>query len=231
MGRMSVPSGIVTCLPESDVDDLVGVVEVLVQEHLPTFAVPAALVGELRGIFGPRATFGAWEVADLAGLEQAHDGGAEFVLADVADQDMVVFADRHSMQFYATATTALEIRALLELGATGAVLWPADVVGHVMAAHLARVGLVEHVIPMGGIGAFAAGEWLKYGSPAACVDHTLLGDAPTGGDLGQLRDRCGSFRKSAQRAVEHRGAKLNAAEDEARAGDSSPDVPPAGSYD
>lgn len=207
MGGMTVPNGIVTCLPPADVDDLVGVVEVLVQEQLPTFAAPVGLLAELQSVFGRRAVFGAWRVVDSPGVEEAHEAGASFVLADVADRDMVVYANRHDLPLYAAASTPLEIRAVLELGVTGALMWPADVVGHVMAGHLARVGLVEQVIPMGGLGAFAAGEWLKHGSPAACVDNTLLGDAPEGGDLGQLRDRCGSFRKALQRAVEARATK------------------------
>lgn len=208
---MTVPNGIVTCLPPADVDDLVGVVEVLVQEQLPTFAAPVGQLGELQQVFGRRAAFGAWRVDDLAGVEEAQEAGAAFVLADVADRDMVIRANRDDLPFYAGATTHLEVRAVLDLGATGALLWPADVVGHVMAGHLARVGLSERVIPMGGLGAFAAGEWLKHGSPAACVDHTLLGDAPDGGDLGQLRDRCSSFRKAMQRAVDARARAAEAA--------------------
>ena len=49
-------------------------------------------------------------------------------------------------------------------------------------------------MPRGDVGAFSAGEWLKAGAPAVCIDSTLLGDALTGGDLGQLRDRCTSFK-------------------------------------
>ncbi|SDL06670.1 hypothetical protein [Tessaracoccus oleiagri] len=203
---MTVPSGIVTCLPAADIDDLVGVVEVLVQEQLPVFAAPVDSLRELGQVFGPRAVFGAWQVADREGLEAAHGAGAEFVLADVVDRELAWYADSEGLTVFGSATTHLEVRAVLELGLTGALLWPADIVGHVMAGHLARVGLAERVIPMGGVGAFAAGEWMKHGSPAACVDATLLGDAVDGGDLGQLRDRCASFRKAAQRAVEHRGS-------------------------
>ena len=49
-------------------------------------------------------------------------------------------------------------------------------------------------MPLGGLGAYAAGEWNKAGAPAVCVDSALLGDAVTGGSLSLLRDRCGSFR-------------------------------------
>lgn len=202
---MSIPSGIVTCLPEADLEDLVGVIEVLIQEHLRVFAAPRAVLGTLRGLFGARAVFGTHSVIDADGVRAAHEAGAEFILADLADQAMAETARELNATLFAQALTPLEVRALLELGVSGALLWPADVVGHVMAAHLARVGLAQKVIPMGGVGAFAAGEWLKHGSPAACVDATLLGDALTGGDLGQLRDRCESFRRAMQNAVAHHG--------------------------
>lgn len=202
---MSQPSGIVTCLPDVDVEDLVGVVEVLVQEHLPTVVVPVAALETLRAVFRSRATFGAWRVADFEGLRAAHEAGAEFVFADVVDRDMAAYCEADGPALYGAAMTPLEVRAVLDLGVAGALLWPADVVGHVMAGHLESVGLVDRVIPMGGVGAFAAGEWMKRGAPAAAIDSTLLGDAPTGGDLGMLRDRCESFRKAARRAVAARG--------------------------
>lgn len=211
-GAMTLPNGIVTCLPDIDVEELVGIVEVLIQEQLPAFVVPLSAMRELRAVFGQRAVLGTWEIVDADGVRASHKAGADFVFADVADADMVAAAQELGIPFHATATTPLEVRALLALGATGALLWPADVVGHVMAQHLARVGLAGRTIPMGGLGAFAAGEWLKAGAPAAAVDSTLLGDAVDGGDLGQLRDRCGSFRKAAQRAVEHR-AQTEAADD------------------
>ncbi|WP_296139742.1 hypothetical protein [uncultured Tessaracoccus sp.] len=197
---MTTPIGIVTCLPAVDVDELVACVEVLVQEHLTTFACDTTNLTELRRVFGARATFGAMGVADVDQLGDAVQAGADFVLADAADEQMATYAAGAGATWFAPALTPLEVRAVLDLGATGALLWPAEVVGHAMAGHLARIGLMDRVVPMGGVGAFAAGEWMKHGAPAACVDQMLLGDAPTGGDLGQLRDRCTSFRKAATQA-------------------------------
>ena len=198
---MTVPSGIITCLPDADLDDVASVVEVLIQEHLNTFAVPLGRLGELRSIFGARANFGVWGIDGINALTQSIEADAQFILTDGADEDMAATARGHSATWFASALTPLEVRAVLELGATGALLWPAEIVGHSMAKHLARLGLTPRVIPMGGVGAFAAGEWLVHGSPAACVDETLLGDSLGGGDLGMLRDRCESFRKAALRGV------------------------------
>ncbi|WP_297740825.1 bifunctional 4-hydroxy-2-oxoglutarate aldolase/2-dehydro-3-deoxy-phosphogluconate aldolase [uncultured Tessaracoccus sp.] len=198
---MTVPSGIITCLPDADFDDVASVVEVLIQEHLNTFAVPLRRLGELRSIFGARANFGVWGVDGVEALNQAIEAGAQYVFTDGADEDMAAAAREHAVTWFASALTPLEVHAVLELGATGALLWPAEIVGHAMAKHLGRLGLVSRVIPMGGVGAFAAGEWLVQGAPAACVDEILLGDSLGDGDLGLLRDRCESFRKAALRGV------------------------------
>ena len=107
--------------------------------------------------------------------------------------DPVDAAVERGVACYAAAMTPTEVRRVLDGRATGALLWPADVVGHAIGARFAEIGLAERVIPLGGIGAYAAGEWLKSGSPAVCIDTTLIGDAFTGGSLVQLRDRCGSF--------------------------------------
>lgn len=205
MGAMSMPSGIVTCLPDVDVEELVPVVEVLVQEHLTTFAAPVRALPTLRALFRSRAVFGAWQVGEFEELRQAHDAGATFVLADRVDRDMAAYCEADGPTLLGSAMTPTEARAVLALGAAGVLFWPADVVGHVMAGHLERLGLTERVVPMGGVGAFAAGEWLKHGSPAACVDATLLGDAVDGGDLGLLRERCESFRQANRRAVAYLG--------------------------
>lgn len=193
-GAMTKPAGIITCLPEAAIDDLVGVVEVLIQERLTTFAASSGAVGKLREIFAARATIGSWAVSDTEQLTEALDQGAEFIFADRVAQDLVEKASAGERPIYLPAMTPTEVRAVLELGATGAVLWPADVVGHVLSGHLARLGLAERVIPMGGIGAYAANEWLAKGAPAAAVDSILLGDALDEGSLGALRERCAAFR-------------------------------------
>lgn len=195
MRAMNTPRGIVTCLPDVACDELIGVAEVLIQERLPSFAVPVAVLGELRAVFAARATLGAWQVSDVGQLERAVDAGADFVFADRFDGELASLAREAGVAVYASACTPTEVRSVLAGGAAGALLWPADVVGHTMAGHLARVGLIDRVIPMGGLGAYAASQWLESGAPAAAVDATLLGDAAAGGDLGQLRDRCGAFRK------------------------------------
>ncbi|WP_158600513.1 beta/alpha barrel domain-containing protein [Tessaracoccus antarcticus] len=196
MPTASAPSGLIVCLDDVTLDDLIGAVEVMVQEGLRTFSLPARHeeVDDIVAIFGARATFGVHGPVSAADVEWLRPWAA-FILADVADEDLVHAAADAQVPVWVQAMTPGEVRSALSAGVAGAMLYPADVVGHVMAERLRTLGLAEHVIPRGGIGAFSATEWLKAGAPAACVDSTLLGDALRGGDLGMLRDRCGSFVK------------------------------------
>lgn len=199
MGAMptrSAPTGLIVCLDDVGLDHLVGAVEVMIQEGLTTFSLCATdqEQDEIVAIFGPRAQFGLHGALDADGLLAAR-AWARFALLDVVDDDVLAAGRETEIPVFAQAMTPTEVREVLARGADGALLFPADVVGHVMAERLASLKLADAVIPRGGIGAFSATEWMKAGASAACVDSTLLGDALRGGDLGLLRDRCGSFAK------------------------------------
>ena len=195
MGPMSSLRGLIVCLPDARADDLVGVVEVLIQEGFSTFALPVAAqaYAEVAAIFGARATWGALRISTVDQVVSASAAGARFVLCDVASGRLAEAAAALDMPCYLAAMTPTEVRAVLETSAAGALLYPADVIGHAMAPRLAELGLADRVVPLGGLGAYAAGEWSKAGAPAVCVDSALLGDAVAGGSLSLLRDRCGSF--------------------------------------
>lgn len=201
--------GLIVCLPDASLDDYIGAVEVLVQEGFSTFALPvsAEAFGDVVAIFGARVTVGASRVALPQQVHAAADAGARFILADDGGSALADAAAERGLPCYLPAMTPTEVRAVLEMPVAGALLFPADVVGHAMAARLQQLGLSDRVIPLGGIGAYAAGEWGKSGAPAVCVDTALLGDALTGGSLSSLRDRCGSFRSVEQRMLETKAAE------------------------
>ena len=189
------PSGVVVSLPDAPLDDHVGAIEVLIQEGLTTFALPAACeaFAGVVAIFGARAVVGATRVADADGVRLAAERGARFVLADVASVEVASAAQEAGLPCHGSAMTPAEVRAALALPDGRVLLYPADVTGHAIAPRLRELGVIERVVALGGVGAYAAGEWLKAGAQAVCVDSTLLGDAYSGGSLGQLRDRCSSF--------------------------------------
>ena len=188
-------SGLIVCLEDANIDYLVGAAEVLVQEGFHTFSLPAqsAAFPEFATIYGTRARIGIHgdpTAAEIAALAAA---GASFALLDQPDATTAQTAAAAGVRVYAQAMTPGEIRSVRQNLKTGVMVFPADVLGHVMATRLNELGLLQDVIPRGGLGAYAAGEWLKAGASAACIDATLLADALRGGDLEDLRDRCGSF--------------------------------------
>ena len=73
------PSGVVVSLPDAPLDDHVGAIEVLIQEGLTTFALPAACeaFAGVVAIFGARAVVGATRVADADGVRLAAERGVE----------------------------------------------------------------------------------------------------------------------------------------------------------
>jgi 2-dehydro-3-deoxyphosphogluconate aldolase/(4S)-4-hydroxy-2-oxoglutarate aldolase len=189
------PSGVVVSLPDASLDDHVGAIEVLIQEGLTSFALPAACeaFADVVAIFGARAVVGATRVVDVDGVRLAAERGARFVLAAVASAAVAAAAQEAGLPCHGAAMTPTEVRAALDLPGGGVLLYPADVTGHAIAPRLKELGLIDRIVALGGVGAYAAGEWLKAGAQAVCVDSTLLGDAYSGGSLGQLRDRCSSF--------------------------------------
>ncbi len=195
MEHMTSPAGFIVSLADVGLDDLVGPVEVLVQEGLSTFSLPVSASGlaEIISIYGLRATFGAHGITTADDVRAAAGAGVSFLLADAPEQSLVEAAGEAGLPLWLPGMTPTEVRGVLGMPVAGALVFPADVVGHAMAAHLGRLGLAGRCIPAGGIGAFSAGEWFKAGAQAVCIDETLLGDALKGGDLAQLRDRCGSF--------------------------------------
>lgn len=200
MGAMSsiTPlSGLVVCLDDVEIDDLVGAVEVLVQEGFRNFSLPVGseAFAEFSDIYSGRARIGAHGVVSADEVARTAELGGVFCFLDLPDPEALATAAEAGLAGYAQAMTPTEIRDVLAAGAQGAMVYPADVLGHIMAARLRAVGLADRVVPRGGVGAYAAGEWLKAGAPAACVDAPLLSDSLHGGDLGSLRDRCGSFIK------------------------------------
>jgi 2-dehydro-3-deoxyphosphogluconate aldolase/(4S)-4-hydroxy-2-oxoglutarate aldolase len=74
-------------------------------------------------------------------------------------------------------------------------LFPADAVGpgylRAMRGPLPGIGLV----PVGGVDATAAADFLAAGALAVGVGSPLIGDAADGGDLGELAARARSFRR------------------------------------
>ncbi|MDO5083028.1 hypothetical protein [Arachnia propionica] len=187
-------TGLVVLLDSAPLDSLVGVLEVLVQEGTTSISLPATCddFGTITAMYAARTRIGCH--GPLPEVLRRLDHGAQFLLPDELDPAAAVAARERGVACYAMAMTPTEVRSALHLPVDGVQLYPADVTGPLMAERLREVGLIQHVIPRGGIAAYAAKQWLQAGAPAVCLDSPLLGDALTGGDLGALRERYRNFR-------------------------------------
>ena len=187
-------TGLVVLLHEAPADALIGAVEVLVQEGITNFALPwrCSKFAALQELYSSRARIGLHGPVD--DFPAAAQLGASFLLPDTISREQAASAAAAGMACYGMAMTPSEIRAALELPVAGVQLFPADVVGPGMAEHLREIDLIQHVLPRGGVIAYAAKQWLRHGAPAIVADRQLLGDALEGGDLAALRDRSRSFR-------------------------------------
>ena len=182
-------SGLVVVLDEAPLTHTIAVMEVLIQEGLTTVSLPSTHgdVADVAGLYRSRVRLGLHGPVEEP--ERMAELGLSFALVDYPDQAVATPA----LACYVGAMTPTEIRAVLASPVTGVQLFPADVLGPLMAERLKSLGVVDRVVPRGGIIAYTAKQWLKLGAPAVCVDSQLLGDALTGGDLAALRDRCRNF--------------------------------------
>ncbi|WP_185744256.1 bifunctional 4-hydroxy-2-oxoglutarate aldolase/2-dehydro-3-deoxy-phosphogluconate aldolase [Arachnia propionica] len=182
-------TGLVVLVDPAPLSTLVGVVEVLVQEGAANISLSAedGALEPMLGMYGARTRIGCH--GPLPDVMAAMGMGAQFLLPDDLDEPSARAARERGVACYGMAMTPTEVRRALELPVDGVQLFPADVTGPLMADRLRSIGLIEHVIPRGGVVAYSAKQWLKAGAPAVCADSALLADALTGGDLAALRER------------------------------------------
>lgn len=191
---MSEPlSGVVVALDDAPFDDLIGAVEVMVQQGLRAFAFHTATLdlADWVAIFGARARIGVHRVGTTEQAASAVADGATFVLPDIVDDALIEACGDAAV--YPPAMTPAEVRDVLRRPVTGAQVYPADVLGPNYAEALGDLGLADRALPRRALGAYAVGRWFAAGAKAVVVDDQVLGDALTGGDLGQLRERCAAF--------------------------------------
>ncbi|QIK73800.1 bifunctional 4-hydroxy-2-oxoglutarate aldolase/2-dehydro-3-deoxy-phosphogluconate aldolase [Propioniciclava coleopterorum] len=169
---------------------------VLVDAGLPLLEVSlitpdaADAIAELAGI--PGAIVGAGTVLSPEDVALVEDAGASFIVTP-AITDAVPVAAGHGLPVLAGATTATEALTAMQLGATAVKLFPASIGGpsYLKALRDPLPGLP--FVPVGGVDAAAAREYLRVGAVAVGVGSPLLGDAVAGGSLDELAERAASF--------------------------------------
>lgn len=163
----------------------------LVEVSLTTVGA-VSVIAQARARLGQDAHLGAGTVVDAADAARAADAGASFVVTPGLGPG-VAAAQARGLPVVAGAFTPSEAITAAGLGADAVKLFPASLggVGYLRAL---RDPLPDvPFVPVGGVDAEAAAAYLAAGAVAVGVGSPLLGDAPSGGSLTQLRARATDF--------------------------------------
>jgi 2-dehydro-3-deoxyphosphogluconate aldolase/(4S)-4-hydroxy-2-oxoglutarate aldolase len=144
---------------------------------------------------GERIVLGAGTVLEADQAIAATEAGARYVVTPAYGPGVDVCIE-HGVPVLVGAMTPTEIYAAHARGATAIKVFPASLGGPGYVRALRDPFPDVPLVPVGGVGAAAATEYLRAGALAVGVGSPLLGDAPTGGDLAALAERATQFREA-----------------------------------
>ncbi|MBD3003801.1 MULTISPECIES: bifunctional 4-hydroxy-2-oxoglutarate aldolase/2-dehydro-3-deoxy-phosphogluconate aldolase [unclassified Streptomyces] len=184
----------------NDPDAALRVVLTLAEEGIEAMEISLTtndaptVIARARAELGPEALVGAGTVRTAADAARAVEAGASYLVtpalvdilrtADVPDDTPVLMG----------ALTPSEIELALARGACAIKLFPASLGGPAYLRALRDPFPDVPIVPVGGVDAAAARDYLGHGALAVGVGSPLIGDAADGGDLGDLRTRAAAFR-------------------------------------
>lgn len=151
-----------------------------------------AVISRARAELGPAASVGAGTVISAADADQAADAGAGFVVTPAVVPGLRRAAER-GLPVLAGALSPTEIVAASQHGAAAVKLFPASLGGVRYLRALLDPFPAAALVPVGGVDAGAAREYLAAGAVAVGVGSPLVGDAASGGSLSDLRLRARDF--------------------------------------
>ncbi|MCX5126780.1 bifunctional 4-hydroxy-2-oxoglutarate aldolase/2-dehydro-3-deoxy-phosphogluconate aldolase [Streptomyces sp. NBC_00347] len=160
-----------------------------------SLTTPGALwvIEQARRELGPTATLGAGTVLTGEDAARAADAGASFLVTPGLGNDL-----RHSpapaIPMLVGALTPSEVIAATENGALAVKLFPASLGGPAYLKALRAPFPSVPFLPVGGIDAACALDYLSAGAVAVGVGSPLVGDAADGGSLNALRERAARWR-------------------------------------
>ena len=144
----------------------------------------------------PGIQIGAGTVLTVDDVARVRDVGGTFAVTP-AVAPSVAESVRVGMPVIAGAMTPTECVTAMQLGATAIKLFPASIGGpaylKALRDPLPRVPFVA----VGGVDVEKAAEYFSAGAIAVGLGGPLLGDAPSGGSLTDLRDRARAFHEAA----------------------------------
>ncbi|MVU78249.1 bifunctional 4-hydroxy-2-oxoglutarate aldolase/2-dehydro-3-deoxy-phosphogluconate aldolase [Nocardia sp. ET3-3] len=192
---------LVAIIRGKDADASLRTVTTLVAEGVPLVEVSLTGVGALevirraRAELGPDAWLGAGTVLTAEDARRAVEAGANFVVTPGLGAG-VEESVRLGLPVLGGAITPTEIVAARAAGVTAVKLFPASIGGPDYFKALRGPFPELPLVPVGGVDAEAAANYLRLGATAVGVGSPIVGDAADGGDLGELRRRAARFREA-----------------------------------
>ncbi|WP_406270617.1 bifunctional 4-hydroxy-2-oxoglutarate aldolase/2-dehydro-3-deoxy-phosphogluconate aldolase [Actinacidiphila glaucinigra] len=183
----------------SDPDAALTTVLTLVEEGITLIEVSLSgrdaldVIARARTALGPGATLGAGTVLSADDARAAHKAGAGFLVTP-AVSDGIATGRELGLPVLAGVMTPTDILQALRLGADALKLFPAGSAGGPGYLRDLRGPFPDlPFVPVGGVDAQAAQEYLRGGAVAVGVGSPLIGDAAEGGDVTALRERARTF--------------------------------------
>jgi 2-dehydro-3-deoxyphosphogluconate aldolase / (4S)-4-hydroxy-2-oxoglutarate aldolase len=136
---------------------------------------------------------GAGTVVTAEDAARAADAGAGFIVTPAITPGIAAAAER-GLPLLCGALSPSEVVTAVQQGAVAVKLFPASLGGPRYLKALRDPFPTVPFVPVGGVDADAAREYLAAGAVAVGVGSPLLGDAASGGSLNDLRDRARRFR-------------------------------------
>ncbi|GAA0898271.1 bifunctional 4-hydroxy-2-oxoglutarate aldolase/2-dehydro-3-deoxy-phosphogluconate aldolase [Virgisporangium aurantiacum] len=168
-------------------DSGVGLIEVSL-----TSAGALDTIRRARAALGPDFALGAGTVLTETDAHRAADAGATFLVTPAIAPSLAEAA-RLALPVLAGALTPTEVVQAGLAGAAAVKLFPASVGGPAYLRALRDPFPETAFVPVGGVDALLAPQFLSAGAVAVGVGSPLLGDAAHGGDLAGLRERAAAF--------------------------------------
>ncbi|WP_432840499.1 bifunctional 4-hydroxy-2-oxoglutarate aldolase/2-dehydro-3-deoxy-phosphogluconate aldolase [Dactylosporangium sp. CA-092794] len=154
-----------------------------------TGADALGVIRRARAELGPGFGLGAGTVLSPADARAATDAGAAFLVTPALAPGVI----GAGAPVLAGALTPTEVYQAGAAGAAAIKLFPASLGGPAYLSALRDPFPGTPFVPVGGVDAAAATEYLRRGAVAVGVGSPLLGDALRGGSRTALRDRATTF--------------------------------------
>ncbi|SEG82258.1 2-keto-3-deoxy-phosphogluconate aldolase [Actinacidiphila yanglinensis] len=172
----------------------------LAEEGVPLIEVSLSgkgaleVIADARAALGPDAPLGAGTVLTADDARAAHRAGADFAVTPGLGAGAST-ARELGLPVLAGVMTPTDIIAAQAMGAEAFKIFPAAQAGGPEYVRALRGPFpAAPFVPVGGVDAEAARAYLAAGAIAVGVGSPLLGDAPSGGSIADLRARAAVFR-------------------------------------